>query len=81
FPTPNRSGFPNFVNQQPLVRNDHQFIVRVDHALSSKDQLFGRYLFGQSDIKDTTLAYTTLPNFGDTVYYRGQNIALNWTHT
>ena len=81
FPAPNRSGFPNFVNQQPLVRNDNQFIVKVDHAFSSKDQFFGRYLFGQSNITDTTLAYTTLPNFGDTVYYRGQNIALNWTHT
>jgi hypothetical protein len=81
FPAPNRSGFPNFVNQQPLVRNDNQFIVKVDHAFSSKDQFFGRYLFGQSDIKDTTLAYTVLPNFGDTVYYRGQNVALNWTHT
>ena len=81
FPAPNRSGFPNFVNQQPLVRNDNQFIIKVDHAFSSKDQFFGRYLFGQSDIHDTTLAYTTLPNFGDTVYYRGQSVALNWTHT
>ena len=80
-PAPNRSGFPNFVNQQPLVRNDHQFDVRVDHTIGPKDQFFARYLFGQSSIKDTTLAYTTLPNFGDTVDYRGQNIALSWTHT
>ncbi len=81
FPAPNRPGFPNFVNQQPRVRNDHQFDVRIDHNFSSKDQLFGRYLFGQSKIIDTTLAYTSLPNFGDSIYYRGQNMALGWTHT
>ncbi len=78
---PNRPGFPNFVNQQPRVRNDHQFDIRIDHNFGPKDQLFGRYLFGQSHIKDTTLAFTTLPGFGDKIYYRGQNVALSWTHT
>ncbi len=81
FPDPIQPGFPNFVNQQPRVRNDHQFDVRIDHTLSEKDQFFGRYLFGQSKIIDTTLAYTVLPNFGDSIYYRGQNMALGWTHT
>src|SRR2546422_349934 len=81
FPAPNRPGVPNFVNQQPRARFDHQFLARIDHTLSDKDQLFGRYIFGQSDIKDTTLAYTTLPGFGDTIYFRGQNAALGWTHT
>lgn len=81
FPAPNRSGSPNFVNQQPRARNDHQFDVRIDHTISDKDQFFGRYLFGESNIRDTTLAYTVLPGFGDTIYYRGQNLALGWTHT
>ncbi|PYU91629.1 MAG: hypothetical protein DMG25_14215 [Acidobacteria bacterium] len=81
FPAPNRPGISNFVNQEPRVRNDYQFTVRLDHSISSKDQLFGHYIFGQSRIKDTTLAYTTLPGFGDTVYFRGQNVALGWTHT
>ncbi len=79
FPEPNRPGFPNFVNQEPRVRNDHQFVVRIDHNMSSKDQIFGRYIFGQSNIKDTTLAFTTLPGFGDIIYCRGQNVALSWT--
>jgi len=81
FPASNRSGSPNFVNQQPRVRNDHQFLVRIDHTISERDQLFGHYIFGQSKQVDTTLAYTVLPNFGDTVYYRGQNVAVGWTHT
>ncbi len=81
FPEPNRPGNPNFVNQEPLVRNDSQFDARIDENIGSKDQFFGRYLFGQSHIKDTTLAFTTLPGFGDTIYFRGQNLALSWTHT
>jgi hypothetical protein len=81
FPEPNRPGAVNFVNQQPRVRNDYQFTVRLDHTLGSRDQLFGHYIFGQSRQKDTTLAYSVYPGFGDTVYYRGQNVALGWTHT
>ncbi len=80
FPAPNRSGSTNFVNQQPNVRNDEQVDARIDHSFSEKDQFFGRYLFGQSRQVDTRLAYTVLPNFGDSIYYRGQNMALGWTH-
>ncbi|MGA2984421.1 MAG: carboxypeptidase-like regulatory domain-containing protein [Terriglobia bacterium] len=81
FPEPNRPGFPNYINQQPLVRNDSQFDGRIDQKISDKDQFFARYLFGQSHIQENTLAYTTLPGFGDTIYYRGQNLALGWTHS
>jgi hypothetical protein len=81
FPAANRPGISNFVNQEPRVRNDYQFTTRIDHSFGSNDQLFGHYIFGQSRIKDTTLAYTTLPGFGDTIYYRGQNAAVGWTHS
>jgi hypothetical protein len=79
-PTPNRPGFPNFVNQTPRVRSDNQFGVRIDHNLGSKDRIFGRYLFGQSNITDPSAGYTTLPGFGDTIYFRGQNVTTSWTH-
>ncbi|PYV22164.1 MAG: hypothetical protein DMG24_17670, partial [Acidobacteria bacterium] len=78
FPAANRPGFPNFVNQEPRVRRDNQFLLRLDHNFSSTDQVFGHYIFGESNSKDTTLAYTSLPGFGDTIYYRGQNVALGW---
>ncbi len=81
FPDPNRPGFPNFINQLPRTRNDRQFVVRVDHSISESDQLYARYMFGQSDITDPYFGYTALPDFGDTIYYRGQNMALGWTHT
>jgi hypothetical protein len=81
YPEPNRPGFPNFVNQEPEVRNDNLIDARIDESVSPKDQLFGRYLFGQSHWDDPVSGYSTLPGFGDIIYYRGQNIALSWTHT
>ena len=81
YPEPNRPGAPNFVNQTPRVRNDNQFGVRLDHTIGSKDQLFFRYLFGQSFIKDTTLGFTSIPGFGDTIKFRGQNAVVGWTHS
>jgi len=81
FPDPNRPGYPNYVNQEPATRFDHQFLVRIDHNFSMKDQLFGRYMFGQSAIFDPSLGYDVLPGFEDKINFRGQNLGLIWTHT
>jgi hypothetical protein len=81
FPAPNRAGFPNFVNQQGLPRNDYQVDARVDYNMSAKDQLFVRYLFGQANITDYSSAYDLLPGFSTPTYFRGQNVALGWTRT
>ncbi len=81
FPEPNRSGFPNYINQTPRVRSDNQFGVRLDESLGAKDQIFGRYLFAQSNITDPTAGYTTLPGFGDKIFFRGQNVVTSWIHT
>jgi len=81
FPEPNRPGFPNFVNQTPRVRSDNQFGVRLDHSFGSGDQLFGRYIFAQSRVTDPSAGYTSLPGFGDKIFFRGQNIVMGWTHT
>lgn len=80
-PAPNRSGFPNFVQNTPVVENDYQWNVRVDHTIGPNDQIFGHYLFAQSRTNDPTSGYSILPGFGDTTYFRGQNVALSWTHT
>jgi hypothetical protein len=81
FPAPNNpGGATNFVNQNPEPRNDHQWDARIDANLGSRDKLFGRYLFGQSRI-GVNAGYTVLPGFGDNIYFRGQNVALGWTHT
>ena len=81
YPEPNRPGFPNYVNQTPRVRSDNQFGLRLDHNLGNRDRIFGRYLFAQSNITDPSAGYSSLPGFGDTIYFRGQNVTSSWFHT
>jgi hypothetical protein len=81
FPEPNRPGYPNNVNQNPYRRADNQFDIRIDHSLGQKDQFFARYMFGQSNITDPSAGYSTLADFGDNIFFRGQNAATGWIHT
>jgi hypothetical protein len=83
FPEPNLSGSSgnNYINSEPSTRYDDQYDARVDYAISEKDQVFGRYILGQANIVNPTTGYSTLPGFGDKLYFRGQNVAIGWTHT
>ncbi len=81
FPEPNRPGFPNFINQQPIRRSDNQFDLRIDHTFSPKDHLFGRYIFANTHELNNELGITTLPGITEFLHFRGQNGVLGWTHT
>ncbi len=83
WPSPNLSGSAgvNYINSEPETRNDDQYDARVDYDISEKDQVFGRYILGQANIVSPTSGYSTLPSFGDKLYFRGQNVAIGWTHT
>jgi hypothetical protein len=75
FPAPNRAGVPNYVNQTPQRRQDEQFDVRVDEVLSDKDRLFGRYLFGNTNL----LSPGDFDPFNGYQHFRGQNVVGGWT--
>jgi hypothetical protein len=81
WPAANYPTVTNFAQTAPITEQDDQFIVRIDQNFSSNDQLFARYMFGQSTWNDPYTGYSVLPGFGDKIYYRGQNMALGWTHT
>jgi len=81
FPAPNRAGAPNYVTNPKERRGDNQFSVRIDHSFGSKDNFYARYIFAQSVTFTTDQAYTSLPGFADKIRFRGQNIAMSWTHT
>jgi hypothetical protein len=74
---PNRSGFPNFVNNAPGTRYDATVEGRVDHYFGDRDHIFGRYLLGQ----DSQVTPGAIPPAGSTQQFRGQNAAAGWTHT
>ncbi len=77
-PVPNRSvPGANFVTS-PARKNDFdQFMVRVDHQFSMADSLFGRYTFFDSLLTIPGLA----PLFGQRDPLKGQNLAIQETHT
>jgi hypothetical protein len=83
FPLPNLSGTAgvNYINSEPSTRYDDQYDARVDYDISEKNQVFGRYILNQANIVNPTTGYSTLPTFGDKLYFRGQNVAIGWTHT
>jgi outer membrane receptor protein involved in Fe transport len=50
YPSPNRPGLQNnFVTQMSTGGINQQFNARVDHRLSSKDNLFARYAYWKAD--------------------------------
>jgi hypothetical protein len=81
FPAPNTAGDYNFVYNPKRSRNDYQVQGRVDQTFGTSDNVFVRYLIGNSDTTDPTAGYTSLPGFGDKIHFRGQNVAASWTHT
>jgi len=74
-------GTNNFVTNPKRSRNDNQFSGRVDHTFNEKDNLYVRYMLGQSITFTPEQAYSALPGFGDRIRFRGQNVAVSWTHT
>jgi hypothetical protein len=83
FPAPNVPGAlnSNYVHNPVDKRRDNQFLIKIDHEMNERNKFFGRYIFAQSIIASPSAGYTTLPGFGDTIRFRGQNLALSWTHT
>jgi hypothetical protein len=74
FPAPNRSGSPNYLGQP--VQSDHepQGTVRLDHRLSSSDQLTFRYSLGSVDLFEPYTSNTGVTaGFGDFVTDRTWN--------
>jgi hypothetical protein len=83
FPAPNLTGVAgaNFIQDAPLPLTQYQGDVRLDVNLGPRDQLMGHYIIGNSYAVNPYSGYNVLPGFGDTIYFRGQNVALGWTHT
>jgi len=82
FPAPNLNiAGANFIQDAPLPLTQYQGDVRIDHTIGPRDQLMGHYIIGNSYAVNPYSGYNFLPGFGDTIYFRGQNVALGWTHT
>ncbi|MBZ5577546.1 MAG: carboxypeptidase regulatory-like domain-containing protein [Acidobacteriia bacterium] len=72
----------SLVQSGPNWQNAYQFSARVDHQLSSRDSLTGRYaLFNQDGTNpSTTFSTSSLAGFGGNFVNRPQNLNLTETH-
>ncbi len=85
YPGPNIPGAAvrNYVSTPEDVNNIHQFTVKVDHLISEKDHLSGRYIFYNNyelDPFDVFSGITNLPFYGRDDYQRSQNAEISDTH-
>jgi outer membrane receptor protein involved in Fe transport len=81
YPLPNAA--PNlYTSTQVLHNNTDQFGARIDHQLSQRDEIFGRYLYSQgSSIDPLSISGANVPGFPVASDLRTQNFLLSETHT
>lgn len=85
YPVPNLPGSSvrNYLSSPTDVHNIHQFTTRIDHRISDRDSLFGRYSFNNDfelDPFDVFSGITNLPNYGRDDYQRAQSATVSDTH-
>ena len=87
YPKPNASnsasGF-NYVNVPVRTLNETKFDLRLDHTLSSKDNLFGRFSYDQATSfvpgGGPGLAEANAFGSNENLTNHGRNIGLGWSH-
>ena len=72
----------NFVSSPAQIDRDHRFDVRLDHALTRKDELAARISFGDRNLFDpfSGQGNSVVPGYGTNIPRRSQNAMLSETH-
>ncbi|MBI2686081.1 MAG: TonB-dependent receptor [Acidobacteria bacterium] len=71
-----QTGF-NYTGTGPNSINDNQYFAKVDHSISTRDKIMGRYATNSVD----WLTYAgTSPQFSYLVLGRNDNVATQWIH-
>jgi hypothetical protein len=72
----------NFEFNPVVAAFDDQYLARIDHALSSRDALWGYFLWERdSDNKALPFLGATVPGFAQTDAEHWQQYTLAWNHT
>jgi hypothetical protein len=83
YPLPNRTGAQNFVSSPTQRdRNDH-FDVRLDHAITSRTELSGRYSRGDRDLYEpfSGPGFAAVPGYGTNIPRVAHNAMVSLTHS
>jgi Carboxypeptidase regulatory-like domain/TonB dependent receptor len=86
YPLPNLPtgayGVNTYATSSKVATDANQFSVRIDHALTPRDQLFARVNFDDLSGPTTNPDQTTIdPSFGVVYIDHQRNVAGAWTHT
>src|ERR1700761_3928728 len=86
YPLPNYSvgayGVHTYASSSPVVTNADQFSIRLDHRLSDRSQLFGRFNFNNLYGPTTNPDQTTIdPAFGIRYIDHQRNFVITYTRT
>ena len=77
------SGY-NYVNEPVRTLNETKFDIRLDHTLSSKDNLFGRFSYDQAGSfvpgGAPKLAEANAFGSNENLINHGRNIGIGWNH-
>jgi hypothetical protein len=80
FPSPN-NGSNGFITTQTLIENNDQFGLRLDHYLTSADNLNFRYMFSTGPTTNpVSPSGASVPGFPVGEYARAQNFVTQETH-
>ncbi len=82
YPLPNRNvPGQNYVSSPTQRDRQDHFDVRLNHAITDKTALTGRYSFADRTLFEpfTGASYPQIPGYGDTVLRRGQNAMISAT--
>jgi hypothetical protein len=83
YPLPNRNmQGRNFISAPILRDNSETFDVRLDHSLSGRSELTGRYSVSDRRLAEPFAgnAFAQFPGYGNSVPHRAQNSMLGHTH-
>ena len=84
YPLPNRNvASQNFVSSPSLKDRNHQFDIRVDHALTARTELSGRISMGDRDYSEPFAgsSFPSIPGYGVVIPQRNINAMTNLTHS
>jgi len=74
-PLPNLG--PNYVTPQPSPKDGNQYLTRIDHELSEKDRLYGRYIYNDDFLFSPA---GNLANWGINQNFHRQGVVVGETH-
>lgn len=80
-PAPNLSGANNFLHNGPQNTDDNRVAVRIDHQLTQRDTIFGRYQYQHQNQPQIGLFSGTILTGDDNNSADAQGVVGNWIHT